>query len=109
MPSFLPVRTSASVQALMFAGPRSIVLAMSERHLLHGLPARLALLLVLALALTAACAQELVVNGNFARGGDPPPGWVRDRETARKGTIRVVDGVVEMAPNSANTPGSSKP
>src|SRR3954470_14951999 len=68
-----------------------------------------ALMLVLAFASTAARAQEIVVNGDFARAGDPPPGWVRDRDSAHKGTIRVVDGTLEMAPNSANTPGSAKP
>ena len=66
----------------------------------------LAALLAIASGITAA--QNLVVNGDFARGGDPPPGWVREKETAAKGTIRVVDGVLEIAPNGANTP-SAKP
>src|SRR5688572_8007212 len=61
------------------------------------------------LAASGATAQELAVNGDFARGGDPPQGWVRERDTANKGSVRVQDGVLELAPNNRNTPGSPKP
>ena len=55
-----------------------------------------------------AAGQNLVINGDFARAGDPPPGWVEEREAASKGTLRVSNGVLELFPNAANTP-SAKP
>jgi len=57
----------------------------------------------------AAAGQELVANGNFARAGDPPPGWAKEPEAARKGQVRVVGGVLELAPNSTNTTPSATP
>ena len=56
----------------------------------------------------AAAAQNLVVNGDFAQRGDPPSGWVREPQTAGKGTLRIADGMLELAPNPSNTP-SAKP
>ena len=64
--------------------------------------------LCVALSGCAALAQELVVNGDFARGGDPPSGWVKEPEVARKGALRVSGGVLELVPNPSNTP-SAKP
>ncbi|MCC7427027.1 MAG: hypothetical protein IT557_08995 [Alphaproteobacteria bacterium] len=60
-----------------------------------------------------AAAQELVRNGDFSQGGNPPSGWVIDPEAAPKGSVRIVDAgggrrVLEVAPNSRNTP-SAKP
>jgi len=57
---------------------------------------------------TAMAAGNLVVNGEFERAGDPPPGWSREGATASKGTVRVADGLLELAPNESNTP-SAKP
>ncbi|MFA6290774.1 MAG: alpha-L-arabinofuranosidase C-terminal domain-containing protein [Victivallales bacterium] len=62
----------------------------------------------LAAGICATTAQELVVNGDFSRAGDPPPGWVKEKVTAGKGTMRIVDGLLELAPNLSNTP-SDKP
>lgn len=55
-----------------------------------------------------ALAQNLVKNGDFAAAGNPPQGWVIEREAAAKGSVRVDAGVLELAPNSRNTP-SDKP
>jgi alpha-N-arabinofuranosidase len=74
----------------------------------RGIIATLAGLWFLA-AGSAATAQNLVVNGDFARGGDPPPGWAKEPEAARKGQVRVAGGVLELAPNAANTTPSAKP
>ncbi len=74
----------------------------------RGILATLAGLWLLA-AGTAAPGQNLVVNGDFARGGDPPPGWAKEPEAARKGQVRVAGGVLELAPNAANTTPSAKP
>lgn len=60
--------------------------------------------LVAALAATAALAQNLVVNGDFARGGEPPAGWALDAQAASKGSVQVRNGVLELRPNRANTP-----
>ena len=57
----------------------------------------------LAAAIPSALAQNLVVNGDFSRGGDPPAGWAKEREAAGKGTMRVVGNMLEMAPNASNT------
>ncbi len=62
----------------------------------------------LALLGLAARAQSLVVNGDFSRGGDPPSGWVKEPEAAAKGSVAVRGGVLELSPNSRNTP-SHKP
>jgi alpha-N-arabinofuranosidase len=60
-------------------------------------------------------AQSLSVNGDFARGGNPPAGWYLDKEAAEKGTIRLsappagISGqVLELAPDARNIP-SEKP
>lgn len=57
----------------------------------------------------ALAAGNLVANGEFARGGDPPAGWSKEPEAARKGTLRVADGILELAPNASNATPSAKP
>lgn len=57
---------------------------------------------------SSAFAQNLVTNGNFPVATDPPAGWVKEKEVAGKGTVRVNNGLLELLPNKANTP-SSKP
>jgi alpha-N-arabinofuranosidase len=68
--------------------------------------------LVCALFLAAnapeAGAQDLVQNGDFARGGEPPADWTRDKDTASKGSVRVAGGLLELAPSRNNT-ASAKP
>lgn len=59
--------------------------------------------LFVAASVPQAGAEEFVVNGDFARGGDPPSGWVREPVTAGKGALSTVNGVLELAPNSTNT------
>ena len=55
-----------------------------------------------------AFAQNLVTNGSFPVATDPPAGWVKEKDVAGKGTVRVTNGLLELLPNKANTP-SSKP
>ncbi len=56
-----------------------------------------------------AAGAGLVANGDFSRAGDPPAGWSRDPDVARKGRVRVSAGVLELAPNAANHTPSAKP
>lgn len=74
----------------------------------------LALVAGLALSPGLLRAQDLVRNGTFSQAGSPPSAWVIDGEAARKGAVSVLpslgndQGVLELTPNSRNTP-SSKP
>ena len=65
--------------------------------------------LMLAVGSVAGFAQNVVVNGDFARGGNPPAGWVMEKEAASKGTLRISNGALELLPNSTNVTPSAKP